>query len=89
MIAEVCRNRFKDLTYKIKYESRLTSFDSKNALFSTIHENMNLRVDLSSPQVICMVQIIKNYLGLTVMENDSLNFNLSTRENQILGINEK
>lgn len=65
-------NLQKEKTYKIIYEHRNTNKEVKVEVFDYLVKNIQLKVNLKSPDFIFTVQIVKNYLGCSVLKN---NFN--------------
>lgn len=54
-------------TYKISYKQRMSSLDCKKQIFDLITKNMKLAVNLTSPDYIFLVEIVKGLVGYTVM----------------------
>ncbi|RVD92886.1 hypothetical protein TUBRATIS_005940 [Tubulinosema ratisbonensis] len=62
-------NLEKEKTYKINYEHRNTAKEKKEEIFNYLAKNIKLKVNLKEPDYIFNVQIVKNYLGCSVLKN--------------------
>lgn len=68
------RNRFEG-TYKVAYEGRLCPSGMREKMLQIIVPLVCSKVDLDNPDVLIVVQVFKNLVGLAVMRNvDSFNF---------------
>lgn len=60
-------------TYKIVYRQRSSGLVCKDTLFETITQSVSLRVDLSCPDYMVVVFVIKNLVGYSVVScNDAI-----------------
>jgi hypothetical protein len=66
-----------DKTYKILYEERFVPENMKLRVFDCITSNLKCTVDLSNPYYLIVVQALKNFIGVSVIENEKFNFNFS------------
>lgn len=64
-------------TYKILFEGRLYEKEIKERLFQIIIPLIKCKVQLNNPEFLIVVQAYKKQIGITVIKNDFLNFNLS------------
>eukprot|EP00866_Antonospora_locustae_P002028 jgi/Antlo1/2028/1007 len=60
-------------SYKIMYRQRSSGLICRNVLFETITRNVSLKVDLSCPDYMVVVFVIKNMVGYSVIScNDAV-----------------
>ena len=64
-----------ELTYKLVLEARLTESNKKEEIFSNVVNNIKNKVNLTNPDFIVMVQILKSNLGFSIIKNYNDNFN--------------
>lgn len=74
--AFIQKNQFNG-TFKIQFEGRLCPDELRTDLFKIIIPLINNKVDLKTPEYVIAIQAFKGLIGLTVMKNDSKNFNFS------------
>ena len=63
--------------YKILYEERFAPNEIKNKIFELIISNINLKVDLKTPEIEIIVQVLKTHIGMTILKNFNGSFNFS------------
>lgn len=60
-----------DKTYKIVYRQRSSSLVCKDMLFEIITRNVALKVNLSSPDYVVVVIVIKNLVGYSIISSSN------------------
>lgn len=75
----ILKNKFEG-TYKVMYEGRLCPSGLKERMLQIIVPLVHCKVRLENPDFLIIVQAFKSFVGLTVMRNDSCNFNFSSKE---------
>ncbi|KCZ76238.1 hypothetical protein H311_02771 [Anncaliia algerae PRA109] len=69
-------NKLENITYKIYYSHRNTNKEIKNSIINYIADRVQLKVDLCNPDYLFIVEVIKNYIGCSIIENRNFNFNI-------------
>lgn len=64
-------------TYKILYEGRLCPNDLKERIFQAIVPIISSKVKLNNPDYVIVVEGFKSFVGISVIKNDTKNFNFS------------
>lgn len=70
-------------SYKILFEGRLCPEDLKERMFQIIIPLIHGKVKLVNPDYVIIIQAFKNFIGISVMENDVKNFNFSAASSSI------
>ncbi|KAF9764175.1 hypothetical protein NGRA_0758 [Nosema granulosis] len=78
-IKSFIQNKFMHLhkSYKIIYEERFVPEDTRLKVFDSITNVVNLKVDLTSPYYLVVVQALKNNVGISIITDEPSNFNFS------------
>lgn len=81
-IKKLISNIDKSLTFKIEYKETFAVKNSKKEVFKTITGTLQgMKVDLKNPHYLILVQVLKNDLGITILENFTDSFNFSRNLN--------
>ncbi|KAM0681011.1 hypothetical protein GINT2_000794 [Glugoides intestinalis] len=78
----VLQNKFSG-RYKIFFEGRLCPDNLKIEIFKVIIPLITNKVDLDNPDYVVCVQAFKSFVGISILVNDSNNFNFSTSLNKL------
>lgn len=77
IIQDFVRNHTFCGSYKIMFEGRLCQSDQKDRVFAAIIPIVENVVSLVNPENVIVVQAFKSAVGISIMKNDSKNFNFS------------
>lgn len=64
-------------SYKILYEERFAPVETKTKIFGIITSNLNMKVDLMTPEIEIIVQVLKTHVGMTILHRFNSSFNFS------------